>query len=95
MTDKELLELAAKAAGKTISRWIGSVPILDDGKMFVPLEDRGDALLLAVELGLSLDCYIARACKGGEVDVCEDKFKDSAAVCRAIVRAAAEIGASC
>ena len=61
MTDKELLELAAKAAGYefTFSRRLATTYewMLPDS-MFIqwnPLEDDGQALRLAVKLGLSID----------------------------------------
>lgn len=51
MTDKELIELAAKAAGypPDDSAW--------DDEIWNPLEDDGDALRLAVNLGISLLPY--------------------------------------
>lgn len=54
MTDREMLELAAKAAG------YGELRVLDDSSIIVncrrwnPLADDGDALRLAVKLGLDL-----------------------------------------
>ena len=56
MTDKELLELAAKAAGIELHHWSGDVFIKvaddvdDDGGSWNPLTDDGDALRLAVKL---------------------------------------------
>ena len=101
MTDCELLELAAKAAGTPGLKWIGSVPMLSDGKLWEPLTDDGDALRLAVDLqlGISVPPVI-----DGRVDVVTfygpiisvvEYPKDDdrhAATRRAIVRAAAEIG---
>jgi hypothetical protein len=55
-TDKELLELAAKAAGLRVKTWdghTGPMCAIDDvqhGRMWMPLIDDGDALRLAVEL---------------------------------------------
>jgi hypothetical protein len=79
MTDKELLELAAKACG------------LEEAKMRIefnqwnPLEDDGDALLVMVKLGID----IAKA----QVDYWDKHSNDPYATTRrAIVRAAAEIG---
>lgn len=58
MNDSEMLELAAKAAGVS---WEG---VLRDGGVFVhegrqwdPLTDDGDALRLAVKLGISIEPY--------------------------------------
>lgn len=67
MNDKELLELAAKAAGIDVpksnpwflySDWHGLQWLSEDGssieKSFNPLNDDGDALRLAVKLDLSV-----------------------------------------
>lgn len=45
MSDKELLELAARAAGLTSVGWAG---------LWNPLEEDGDALWLAVKLRLDI-----------------------------------------
>lgn len=102
MTDRKLLELAAKAADIRVC-WHGedNVPRHMDRTeppriYWNPLADDGDALRLAVTLGLSLitepffvrvysikDAFLARE------EVLCDGF---AATRRAIVRAAAEIG---
>jgi hypothetical protein len=100
MTDRELLEMAAKAASigggwdwprgaKAPTFWRDST-----GKAWLPLVDDGDALRLAVKLVLCPQWY------GGTVYVshpgnwtCEPIGSDRlAATRRAIVRAAAEIG---
>ena len=101
MTDRELLELAAKACG------------LEEAKMRIefnqwnPLTDDGDALRLAVQLNLPIvrskitDARLpVVACYKVYVDVHEEErwqwefVEDDpyAATRRAIVRAAAEIG---
>jgi hypothetical protein len=93
MSDRELLELAAKAAGYSIRGerfnpdhftvehslgvWIHWNPLTDDG----------DALRLAVKLNLHEAIKLAHRLLGGEG--CGDMY---AATRRAIVRAAAEIG---
>lgn len=120
MTDRELLELAAKAAGIAIKpleiknveykgddRFIGFTAGLDDWPRgwFNPLNNDGDALRLAVKLGLT----VAPA-NGSNSDITEAYRNSSilgrssegraelhgsdpmAATRRAIVRAAAEIG---
>ena len=110
MTDRELLELAAKAAGITLKfpydpstyQPVDCVPPrrTDTWENWNPLTDDGDALRLAVALGLSL-----RTTRGFEPDesrAISNKHElgasylhgmDSyAATRRAIVRAAAEIG---
>ena len=102
MTDKELTWLAAQAAGYTVGLMCADGCCADIGPehvgMWSPLTDDGDALRLAVKLGLSLDrtsnrCWTfaaGMAIRG----VCEEFYKDDpyAATRRAIVRAAAEIG---
>lgn len=69
MTDRELLELAAKAAHMNPSQWrwnefafqrmrIDGVPECGfQGDIWNPLESDGDALRLAVDLGISLLPY--------------------------------------
>ena len=62
MTDQELLELAAKAAGVKKTMWSDKyhIPPFPDGSIRVkpngwnPLTDDDDALRLAVELGLDV-----------------------------------------
>ncbi len=107
MTDRELLENAAKAAGYT---WVRG--ITDDGgwwhdhpdsaRQWNPLTDDGDALRLAVKLGLIVcimpdvaytGIYLPAEFPGGKYDVGQHHDDDPyAATRRAIVRAAAEIG---
>ena len=100
MSDRELLELAAKAAGIELvwhgdaDPWCFAETVA--GIKWNPLTDDGDALRLAVKLRLSVEqwktneavCYN----KSGD-GAYEDYGKDAlAATRRAIVRAAAEIG---
>lgn len=98
-TDHELLELAAKAAG---------IAVEADGnfafphRLWNPLTDDGDALRLAVQLGLVVcvlneigktGIYLPAEHIGGKYDELEEHGDDPhAATRRAIVRAAAEIG---
>jgi hypothetical protein len=90
VTDRELLELAAKAAGIGPISWIET-----DGTKIVtnlrwnPLTDDGDALRLAVKLGL----YDLRDLpfQEGNDPVWQAVPDPYAAVRRAIVRAAVEI----
>lgn len=113
-TDRELLELAAKAAGYQAERIERRVARIDKFKMIKherrdgfmlarkawnPLEDDGDALRLAVKLGLLVDISLAFIVKetivtDGTVCVVERHGMNPscAATRRAIVRAAAEIG---
>jgi hypothetical protein len=107
MTDRELLELAAKAAGIESLWWTkdGNKLFQRNGgeqKPWNPLTDDGDALRLAVKLGLMLD-EITQGYMAGHwvathtnIESCyELAIPDPlAATRRAIVRAAAEIGRS-
>lgn len=113
MTDRELLELAAKAAGYDTSHsWNAERMVMpnpevglcipDVSTCWNPLADDGDALRLAVRLGLE-EIFIvtisgvhqsAVACDASDADGAEESFKGDpyAATRLAIVRAAAEIG---
>jgi hypothetical protein len=97
MTDRELLELAAKAAGRGSQWWMESTWNGPD-KEWNPLTDDADALRLAVKLRLVLFLEIPRIGIGPRMDGPEvylDEGDDPyAATRRAIVRAAAEIGRS-
>jgi hypothetical protein len=100
-SDRELLELAAKAAGIQYEWHPGCGDALHltapdaTAIYWNPLSDDGDALRLAVKLGIQIDPrnHETRAFGpvGGRVDEYHkpDAF---AATRRAIVRAAAEIG---
>ena len=103
MSDRELLESAAKAAGYKLERFISALyPYATiytvKGKQWDPLADDGDTLRLAVELGLSVSTGIdwAEAKIDELTPIREFAHKDYqdifAATRRAIVRAAAEIG---
>jgi hypothetical protein len=93
MTDREPLELAAKAAGIDYYTRAQSGGMLTDNGEWNPLTDDGDALRLAVKLRIgsiealrlwaSVDCEAANSAY--EID-------PYAATRRAIVRAAAGIG---
>lgn len=97
MTDKELLELAAKAAGLTLAnqkddevqleQYCKKAHKLENGEFWNPLTDDGDALRLAVKLGFPLEFDPVHTCDRDEWVT--DPY---AATRRAIVRAAAEIG---
>lgn len=103
MSDRELLELAAKAAGIEIKyNYIGTQ---DARCAWYPLDDDGDALRLAVRCEMSLDLFDELIRVGYTLhdeslrpadrtaDVVESPKADPyAATRRAIVRAAAEIG---
>lgn len=60
MTDREMLELAAKAAGLKEWGWMADTLTHVVNNQFVfwePLTDDGDALRLAVKCGLSVEPY--------------------------------------
>ena len=114
MTDRELLEMAAKAAGLRVKTWDGHTGVMcaidNDryGRMWMPLTDDGDALRLAVKLGLCITQYPIYAEPKHSVLVKRPQLRDDdrerieeiavyngdpyAATRRAIVRAAAAIG---
>lgn len=102
MTDRELLELAAKAAGlpafwDELSSAMRVTTNAGNWYLWRPLNDDGDALRLAVKLGLcfgpNLDGDKA-VCFGSDGRNIVEPYGDDpyAATRRAIVRAAAEIG---
>ena len=93
MTDKELLELAAKAAEIDIFCWAGHdvgcfIPVvLPDGLSWNPLTEDADALRLAVKLKLFEQFDVHENLCKAQLD--PDPY---AATRRAITCAAAEIG---
>jgi hypothetical protein len=105
MTDRELLELAAKAAGISEVIWplnkSGQQVPWADGKPWNPLADDGDALRLAVKLRLAVhvtdldeEGYSRAIASEWKLRVhVRETFTDDpcAATRRAIVRAAAAI----
>ena len=100
MTDRELLELAAKAAGYARFETPDNAYFPNGrNEIWNPLTDDGDALRLAVKLCLSMDLFSNEILVGytpncNDCDqVVEEIDSDPyAATRRAIVRAAAEIG---
>lgn len=96
MTDRELLELAAIACGELRGEWVGNDAYFDGVlSRWSPLTDDGDALRLAVKLLFEIDmgrgCIAIRHSTG--IKILEAFNHDPyAAIRRAIVRAAAEIG---
>lgn len=93
MSDRELLELAAKAAGlkATWSQSLEDDPLVY-GIEWNPLADDGDALRLAVKLELDVMCASVRSVDDNICITIEAGTDPYAASRRAIVRAAAEIG---
>jgi hypothetical protein len=98
MTDRELLEKAAKAAGMTECGWMGPAFVyVNDKTTFVewnPLTDDGDALRLAVKLCLNLSLSDVGSVDVDGVDTLTEDFGTGdpyAATRRAIVRAAAAL----
>lgn len=111
MSDRELLELAAKAAGyvsgetfkfhPATGRPMVRTEIGDQWGDWRPLTDDGDALRLAVKMGFRVEArldgqvyvWLGDALLWNEFALHEDVYSERcAAVRRAIVRAAAEIG---
>lgn len=110
MTDRELLELAAKAAGIELDwdvpprsppwRITGEGEDRGPAAPWEPLTDDGDALRLAVKLGIEVKydrrSEVYATYEGGEWEYPEEDAEHNgdrfAAARRAIVRAAAEIG---
>lgn len=104
MTDRELLEMAAKAAGIAVvwGKWLNRHEWLvhyntGDLSPWNPLTDDGDALRLAVKLHMDIwQCPLLRSVSiiCDSEDVIKEKYEGDpqTATRRAIVRAAAEIG---
>jgi maltoporin len=104
MTDRELLEKAAKAAGLEFeghTRTGQGVYIVGHGQAWSPLTNDGDALRLAVKLRLVVDMSLSPEihiqynpiADMASHPLCEEDTDDEyAATRRAIVRAAAAIG---
>ena len=105
MTDRELLELAAKAAGMKLDYSIRpdgkafyhsdrNAMGLADGGWFAPLTDDGDALRLAVKLRLVVDCSRRSAGPTYQHQACfmDGLMGNEELTRRAIVLAAAMIG---
>jgi len=107
MKDKELIELAAKAAGYEYLENNGAIVSNGVPMVWNPLLDDGDALRLAVKLHINTrflfdgcnDQYNEVWAEKGQVWACEDigmlgfeQLDECAATRRAIVCAAAKIG---
>lgn len=97
MTDRELLELAAKPAGIKYESSTNAGLYLggNEDNFWQPLNDDGDALRLAVKLRLNVEIYedLSISSDRHDIDIKEDHSENPlAATRRAIVRAAAEIG---
>ena len=110
MTDRELLELAAGAAGlKLVFNYDANLqgPCIIDSEGFPeqwnPLEDNGDALRLAgklfftVQVGRLDGIVVVTSNRDSRIYVAENMdvaTNKDEAICRAIVFAAAEVGKS-
>ena len=97
MIDKELLELAAKAAGVECKKTPIGFYLLDEDRNWNPLTDDGDALRLAVKLKIDVkhyDDYVVGWFDGGYIGTGKIMYEGEpyAATRRAITRAAAAIG---
>jgi hypothetical protein len=100
VTDKELLEKAAMAAGMDVEwvtvRFASVLHNWDTGSDWNPLTDDGDALRLAVKLRIEVDYYLADVqAKHDDCDPVFELFSEHpdpyAATRRAIVRAASAL----
>lgn len=100
MSDQELLELAARAAGVKKHEWSGyyEIPTLSDGTLISrtggwnPLTDDGDALRLSVKLRMILDPYAGAVAVPGKTIATINEGDIYAATRQAIVQLAAELG---
>lgn len=103
-TERELLELAAKAAGLDISVWASGIEdspgpgyVLREGYLWNPLIDDGDALCLADRLLLMVDmgplrCRVVACCDHHAiVERAYDKLDRMMVVRLCIVLCAAEL----
>jgi len=106
MTDRELLELAAKANGYQVKGWVGEYlvffnPITGSAEeRWNPLNDDGDALRLAAILDLDIQWFpkqrFVSASRPGVAEIIGwvDDSDRAGALRRAITVAAAKIGKS-
>lgn len=108
MNDRELLELAAKAAKVEIATWSNcqaggfTTQVYGAGRFWNPLTDDGDAFRMAAKLRIDLTFYNgfqevhAEPSNSDGLSPSDEKFGDDigSSARRAIVRAAAEIGRS-
>lgn len=104
MTDRELLELAAKAAGIVADYFEedgdDSEGMWGSGyEAWNPLVNDGDALRLAVKMNLGISIPVHKTIRAdvicfldSSVNIREENGDPCAATRRAIVRAAAEVG---
>lgn len=94
MTDRELLELAAKALNHPRLRIPDDGVFLLGGKEWNPLESDADALRLAAKLRISIDFKNCCAWSHGVFGLVQEFWGGDYPDCyrNAIVRAAAEIG---
>ena len=101
MTDRELLELAARAAGYSVRTDLTyeGVIVINDGVFWNPLTDDGAALRLAVALNMGISIPVLNKHRADVIsfrhtwaNAIEEGNDPYATTRRAIVRAAAAIG---
>jgi len=106
MSDRELLELAANAAGYQVDTGLEDCPLIfgedagpDGPREWNPLANDGDALRLAVKLKIDIHQRVVEprvaaisAMQSPKIESVADEKQRLAATRRAIVRAAAAIG---
>ena len=97
MTDREMLELAAKAMGYDDAQWdherqcISTAKLTGSRRLWNPITDDGDALRLAVKMNITVHPGFVYTPTGRLIDY-RDYANRIGATRLAIVRAAAEIG---
>ena len=105
MSDKELLELAAKAVGVAVVRWNDGLEpyssglglILDSGRLWNPLTDDGDGARMEAALGINVawhsDGVVCGLRWAGATELVDDHGGDKQAARRmASLRVAAKHG---
>lgn len=93
MSDRELLELAAKAAGIELlfdGDWPYRIKRTGNSQDWNPLTDDGDALRLAAHCQTDIQFLLGAVSVSGMYESDSDDYMKD--VRRAIVRAAAEVG---
>jgi hypothetical protein len=91
MSDRELLEFAAKAAGYVLQETEDGYECnFDDSRIWNPITDDGDAMRLMVKRKI-LRCHMDLFHRFYEEEIARGR-SEADATRRAIVRAAAEIG---
>lgn len=97
MTDREMLEFAARAMGYDDAQWdherqcISTAKLTGSRRFWNPITDDGDSLRLAVKMNITVHPGFVYTPTGRLID-CRDYANRIGATRLAIVRAAAEMG---